>query len=116
MSRELQRYSIANQMAAIAAYAETNALTVVHTYRDEGRSGLRIKERHGLIELIEDVQSGRADFDRILVYDVSRGAGSRMSTRVPTTNACASGTASRSNTARRSSRTTAPLFPASRKA
>jgi DNA invertase Pin-like site-specific DNA recombinase len=72
MSRELQRYSIANQMAAIAAYAETNALTIVHTYRDDGRSGLRIKGRPGLIELIEDVQSGRADFDHILVYDVSR--------------------------------------------
>ncbi|WP_161495133.1 recombinase family protein [Bradyrhizobium canariense] len=72
MSRELQRYSIANQMAAIAAYAETNALTIVRTYRDEGRSGLRIKGRPGLIELIEEVQSGRADFDHILVYDVSR--------------------------------------------
>src|SRR4051794_27032857 len=72
MSRELQRYSIANQMAAIAAYAETNALTIVRTYVDEGRSGLRIKGRPGLIELIEDVQSGKADFDHILVYDVSR--------------------------------------------
>ena len=72
MSRELQRYSIKNQMAAIAAYAEANSLTIVRTYRDEGRSGLRIKGRPGLIELIEDVQSGQADFDHILVYDVSR--------------------------------------------
>ncbi|MCK1351965.1 recombinase family protein [Bradyrhizobium sp. CW7] len=59
-------------MAAIAAYAEANTLTIVSTYRDEGRSGLRIKGRPGLVELIEDVQSGRADFDHILVYDVSR--------------------------------------------
>ncbi|MGC0322555.1 DNA invertase Pin-like site-specific DNA recombinase [Bradyrhizobium sp. USDA 326] len=72
MSRELQRYSIKNQMAAIAAYAEANSLTIVRTYRDEGRSGLRIKGRPGLIELIEHVQSGQADFDHILVYDVSR--------------------------------------------
>ncbi|GAB9241404.1 recombinase family protein [Bradyrhizobium diazoefficiens] len=72
MSRELQRYSIKNQMAAIATYAEANALTIVRTYADEGRSGLRIKGRPGLIELIEDVQSGQADFDHILVYDVSR--------------------------------------------
>src|SRR3954471_2749573 len=72
MSRELQRYSIQNQMAAIAAYAEANTLTIVRTYRDEGRSGLRIKGRPGLIELIEDVQAGKADFDHILVYDVSR--------------------------------------------
>lgn len=72
MSRELQRYSIKNQLAAIAAYAEANSLTIVRTYADEGRSGLRIKGRPGLIELIEDVQSGQADFDHILVYDVSR--------------------------------------------
>ncbi|WP_166101329.1 recombinase family protein [Bradyrhizobium barranii] len=72
MSRELQRYSIENQRAAIAAYAAANGLTVVRTYEDQGRSGLRIKGRPGLIELIEDVQSGEADFDQILVYDVSR--------------------------------------------
>lgn len=72
MSRELQRYSIKNQLAAIAAYAEANSLTIVRTYADEGRGGLRIKGRPGLIELIEDVQSGQADFDHILVYDVSR--------------------------------------------
>jgi len=42
MSRELQRYSIKNQMAAIAAYAEANALTIVRTsgigLRHDGRS------------------------------------------------------------------------------
>lgn len=72
MSRGLQRYSIKNQLAAIAAYAEANSLTIVRTYADEGRSGLQIKGRPGLIELIEDVQSGQADFDHVLVYDVSR--------------------------------------------
>ena len=72
MSTELQRYSIENQAAAIAAYAQDKNLTIVRTYRDEGRSGLRIKGRTGLVGLIEDVQSGRADFDHILVYDVSR--------------------------------------------
>jgi DNA invertase Pin-like site-specific DNA recombinase len=72
MSTDYQRYSIQNQAAAIAAYAQQKNLTIVRTYVDEGRSGLRIKGRAGLIELIEDVQSGRADFDHILVYDVSR--------------------------------------------
>ena len=33
---------------------------------------MRINRRPGLIELIKDVQSGNADFDHILVYDVSR--------------------------------------------
>jgi DNA invertase Pin-like site-specific DNA recombinase len=72
MSTEFQRYSTQNQAAAIAAYAQQKNFTIVQTYVDEGRSGLRIKGRAGLIKLIDDVQSGRADFDHILVYDVSR--------------------------------------------
>src|ERR1700732_3030932 len=72
MSTDYQRYSIQNQAAAIATFAEQRDLTIVRTYVDEGRSGLRIKGRAGLIELIDDVQSGRADFGHILVYDVSR--------------------------------------------
>jgi DNA invertase Pin-like site-specific DNA recombinase len=72
MSRELQRNSIKNQVAAIAAYAEANTLTIVRTYAVEGGSGLRIKGRPGLIELIKDVRLGEPDFKHILVYDVSR--------------------------------------------
>jgi DNA invertase Pin-like site-specific DNA recombinase len=72
MSTELQRYSIENQAAAIAAYARARDLTIVQTYRDEGESGLRLKNRRGLIRLLDDVQSGRADYGHILVYDVSR--------------------------------------------
>jgi predicted site-specific integrase-resolvase len=72
MSTELQRYSIENQAATIAAYAQAHDLSIVRTYRDEGLSGLRLKNRRGLIRLLEDVQSGRADFGHILVYDVSR--------------------------------------------
>ena len=34
--------------------------------------GLRIDGRQGLKDLIADVVLGRADFDHILVYDVSR--------------------------------------------
>jgi DNA invertase Pin-like site-specific DNA recombinase len=72
MSTDHQRYSTENQAAAIAAYATERNITIVRTYRDEGRSGLRIFGRDGLGELIDDVQHGRAQFDCILVYDVSR--------------------------------------------
>jgi DNA invertase Pin-like site-specific DNA recombinase len=72
MSTDFQRYSIQNQAAAIATFAQHNNLTIVRTYTDEGRSGLRIKGRAGLSKLIDDVRSGHADFDHILVYDVSR--------------------------------------------
>jgi DNA invertase Pin-like site-specific DNA recombinase len=72
MSTEYQKYSIENQAAMIAAYAALHALSIVRTYRDDGESGLRIKNRSGLTELIEDVQSGRTDFGHVLVFDVSR--------------------------------------------
>ena len=72
MSTDYQRYSIQNQAAAIAAFAQQRSLTIVRTYVDEGRSGLRIKGRAGLTKLIDDVSSGLADFEHILVYDVSR--------------------------------------------
>lgn len=72
MSTDHQRYSVQNQAAAIAIYAAQHNLNIVRTYGDEGRSGLRIANRHGLVDLINDVCSGRADFDHILVYDVSR--------------------------------------------
>ena len=72
MSTDYQRYSIENQAAVIAAYAQAHDLTIVRTYRDEGESGLRLKNRLGLIRLLDDARSEHADFDHILVYDVSR--------------------------------------------
>lgn len=72
MSTDHQRYSTQNQAAAIAVYAAQHDLVIVRTYADEGRSGLCIAGREGLIALIDDVRSGRTDFDHILVYDVSR--------------------------------------------
>ncbi len=72
MSTIHQRYSIENQAAAIAAYAARYNLNIVRTYRDDGLSGLKINKREGLKQLIADVCSGRADFSRVLVYDVSR--------------------------------------------
>ena len=72
MSTDYQQYSIENQAAVIAAYAQLHKLSIVRTYRDEGESGLKIKNRSGLTELIEDVRSDRADFSHVLVFDVSR--------------------------------------------
>lgn len=47
-------------------------MIVVRTYADAGKSGLRIDGRDALKQLIQDVETGRADFNAILVYDVSR--------------------------------------------
>jgi DNA invertase Pin-like site-specific DNA recombinase len=72
MSTNKQRYSIQNQAAAIAAYAHAHNLKIVRTYADEGESGLHIKNRAGLQQLIADVNGGEANFSHVLVYDVSR--------------------------------------------
>lgn len=72
MSTDYQRYSIENQAATIAAYAQLHGLAIVRTYRDDGETDLKLKNRAGLIKLLDDVQSGHADFRHILVYDVSR--------------------------------------------
>jgi DNA invertase Pin-like site-specific DNA recombinase/DNA-binding winged helix-turn-helix (wHTH) protein len=72
MSTEDQQYSIANQEAAIQTYASSHGYTVVSTYADQGKSGIEIKHRKALRQLLADVMSGRAGFKAILVYDVSR--------------------------------------------
>lgn len=72
MSTEHQRYSTENQSDAIKHYAEQRGTEIVRTYSDEGKSGLRIQGRDGLKQLIDDIQSGKADFEAVLVYDISR--------------------------------------------
>jgi DNA invertase Pin-like site-specific DNA recombinase len=72
MSTEHQKYSPANQARTIEDYANKHRLTIVATYADLGRSGLTIDRRDSLHALIDVVESGCADFRRILVYDVSR--------------------------------------------
>ncbi|WP_249403219.1 recombinase family protein [Sphingomonas sp. CFBP 8765] len=72
MSTDLQKYSTENQAEAIAAYAARRGIEIVRTYADEGRSGLNIAGRDALRRLIDDVQSGNADYHAILVYDISR--------------------------------------------
>jgi DNA invertase Pin-like site-specific DNA recombinase len=72
MSTEQQQYSIINQSRAIAFYAAAHEIVIVRTFVDSGKSGVSIKSRHALQELIQTVQAGKADFQCILVYDVSR--------------------------------------------
>ncbi|HTR56141.1 MAG TPA: recombinase family protein [Kofleriaceae bacterium] len=72
MSTEHQQYSTENQSAVLAEYAGRHNMTIVRTFTDAGKSGLRLDGREALKELIQVVQSGKADFEVILVYDVSR--------------------------------------------
>lgn len=71
-STEHQNYSTKHQEAALREYAASHQFDVSKIYRDEGRSGLTLDGRVGLLQLLSDVQSGKADFRAVLVYDVSR--------------------------------------------
>jgi len=72
MSTEHQQYSTENQADVIREYAAKNGVEIARTFKDDGKSGLNIRGRGALQELIETVTTGKADFDTILVYDVSR--------------------------------------------
>lgn len=71
-SSEHQDYSTSHQEAALRAYAAEHLYYVAAVFRDEGRSGLSLDGRAGLIALFERIKSKTADFSAVLVYDVSR--------------------------------------------
>ena len=72
MSTEHQQYSTRNQAKIIEDYAEQRGIEIIKSYADDGKSGLSIGGRASLKQLIADVESGAAEFNTILVYDVSR--------------------------------------------
>jgi DNA invertase Pin-like site-specific DNA recombinase len=72
MSTEHQQYSLDNQQLAIQAYAAEHGFSIVRTYTDGAKSGVVLKRRDGLRQLLQDVMSGIAEYRAILVYDISR--------------------------------------------
>jgi DNA invertase Pin-like site-specific DNA recombinase len=67
MSTEHQQYSIENQSAAIALYAAAHNLGIIPSFVDWGKTGMTIRQRKGLQDLIRAVESGEADFTDVLV-------------------------------------------------
>lgn len=72
VSTERQEYSLGFQSARIANYAQQNNFAVCRTYIDEAKSGLDLRRRNGLIQLLCEVLAGHQPYKAILVYDVSR--------------------------------------------
>lgn len=72
MSTDEQRFSLEYQAKAIAAFAERHGFNVVRSYEDPGKSGLTLKRREGLSQLLRDVLCADRTFKAVLVYDVSR--------------------------------------------
>src|SRR5260221_860688 len=72
MSTEHQQYSLENQSTAIQRYASSQGFEVVRTYSDAAKSGLVLRHRIGLRQLLQDVVASDPGYRVILVYDVSR--------------------------------------------
>jgi len=70
-STEHQKYSLENQSGATQRYAEARGFQIVSTYADPAKSGLVLRRRFGLQQLLRDVV-GTPPYRAILVYDVSR--------------------------------------------
>jgi DNA invertase Pin-like site-specific DNA recombinase len=58
-STEHPQYSLAFQPSTLKSYAEKNNFTIVQTYTDS-KSGLVLKHRKGLVNLLHDVVAGGA--------------------------------------------------------
>jgi DNA invertase Pin-like site-specific DNA recombinase len=111
MSTDHQKYSTENQLDAIRRYATARGLEIIRVFEDSGRSGLRLDGREALQKLMAEVQSGKADFSAILVYDVSRWGRFRMPMKAHTMSMSARALAFGSTIAASSSRTTARSGP-----
>ncbi|OOH87197.1 serine recombinase [Pasteurellaceae bacterium 15-036681] len=72
MSTEHQEFSPDLQRCFIEDYAKQNELSLIREYVDEGKSGLTAEHRPQFLSMLTLVQQGKADFEHILVYDVSR--------------------------------------------
>ncbi|MFM0126724.1 recombinase family protein [Paraburkholderia sediminicola] len=72
MSTDHQEYSPVFQKQAIADYAAAHHIRIVRLYEDAGISGLTLRERPALVQLLLDVGSPSRKFTSVLVYDVSR--------------------------------------------
>lgn len=72
MSTAEQTQSLAHQALAIGAYAATHGYELVRTYEDAGVSGVGLRGRSAFRTLLATVLGGRADFEAILIYDISR--------------------------------------------
>lgn len=72
MSTSEQVNSLENQLSFINDYALANNMTIVKEYKDAGKSGLTFNDRPGMQQLLSDVLNHLANFEVILVYDMSR--------------------------------------------
>ena len=64
--------SIEAQKITIVEYARRHGYEIVSIHADQGKSGLSLKGRSGLKQLLADALNRPCSFNAILLYDVSR--------------------------------------------
>jgi DNA invertase Pin-like site-specific DNA recombinase len=79
MSTDHQQYSPDNQADAVARYATDDGLQIVKSYSDAARSGLQIRNRPGLKQLLKDVVDGGFQFKAILAIELNSQRGNLQS-------------------------------------
>ncbi len=72
MSTDHQRYSLEHQTRFIGEFAAARGYEIVRTYADAARSGLTLRGRPALKQLLADVVAGDTGFTTVLVQDISR--------------------------------------------
>ncbi len=72
MSSDQQPMSTDIQRGAISDHAGRNHYQIVRTYSDESKSGLSLRGRSGMTDLLRDVMEASCPFEVVLVLDVSR--------------------------------------------
>lgn len=72
MSTDDQKNSIENQLSFIKEYATSHNMVIIKEYKDMGISGLKFDNRPAMQQLLSDVINHQADFEIVLVYDMSR--------------------------------------------
>ncbi len=72
-STDMQGQSVPDQLKATSAFAKQHDYQIVgEPFIDDGKSGVLTKYRPAFLKLMNLIQSGHAEFNCILVYDVSR--------------------------------------------
>lgn len=71
-STDQQKYSLENQIAAIEAFCAAARMELVQIFADVGKSGVTLAGRPGMRSLFDTIESGAAEFEAVVVFDVSR--------------------------------------------
>ena len=70
--RQVKGYSLDGQKRYLIEWAERQAMSVLHVYIEEGKSGKSIEGRTEFQRMLDDIQSGQIDCDYIIVFKLSR--------------------------------------------